>query len=33
MNQRNFIGRQVAKLRYQQGWTQDGLANALQLAG
>ena len=33
MKQRNFIGRQVAKLRYQQGWTQDGLANALQLAG
>jgi transcriptional regulator with XRE-family HTH domain len=33
MKQRNFIGRQVAKLRYQHGWTQDDLARALQLAG
>ena len=29
----NLIGRQVSRLRYQRGWTQDMLADKLQLAG
>jgi len=33
MKQRNFIGRQVARLRNQHGWTQDVFADKLQLAG
>jgi transcriptional regulator with XRE-family HTH domain len=33
MIKRNFIGRQVARLRSQQGWTQDVFADQLQLAG
>jgi len=33
MKQRNFIGRQVSKLRYQRGWTQDEFADQLQFAG
>jgi len=33
MKQMNLIGRQVGRLRYQRGWTQDTLAAKLQLAG
>jgi transcriptional regulator with XRE-family HTH domain len=33
MKRRNFIGRQVGRLRSQQGWTQDIFADKLQLAG
>ena len=33
MIKRNFIGRQVARLRNQHGWTQDSFADQLQLAG
>jgi len=33
MKQMNLIGRQVGRLRYQRGWTQDMLAAKLQLAG
>ena len=29
----NLIGRQVSRLRYQRGWTQDMLVDKLQLAG
>ena len=29
----NLIGRQVSRLRYQRGWTQETLADKLQLAG
>jgi len=33
MKKRNFIGRQVARLRNQHGWTQDVFADKLQLVG
>ena len=33
MKKRNFIGRQVARLRNQHGWTQDAFADKLQVAG
>jgi transcriptional regulator with XRE-family HTH domain len=33
MKQKNFIGRQVSRLRYERGWTQDMLADKLQRAG
>ena len=33
MKQRNIIGRQVAKLRCQQSWTQGDLADELERAG
>jgi transcriptional regulator with XRE-family HTH domain len=33
MKKLNIIGRQVGKLRYQRGWTQERLAARLQLAG
>ena len=33
MIKRNFIGRYVARLRNQHGWTQDVFADKLQLAG
>ncbi len=33
MKQRNFIGRPVARLRNQRGWTQDVFADKLQFAG
>jgi len=31
--QRNFIGRPVARMRNERGWTQDVLADKLQWAG
>jgi transcriptional regulator with XRE-family HTH domain len=33
MKKLNVIGRQVGRLRYQRGWTQEMLAARLQLAG
>jgi len=33
MKKLNVIGRQVGRLRYQRGWTQEMLAGRLQLAG
>ncbi len=33
MRKLNVIGRQVGRLRYQRGWTQEMLAARLQLAG
>src|SRR6266496_637974 len=33
MKKLNVIGRQVGRLRYQRGWTQEILAGRLQLAG
>ena len=33
MKQRNFIGRQVSRLRNENDWTQDEFADQLQLAG
>ena len=33
MKKLNVIGRQVGRLRYQRGWTQEILAARLQLAG
>ncbi len=33
MKKLNVIGRQVGRLRYQRGWTQEMLAAKLQLAG
>ena len=33
MKKKNLIGRQVSRLRYQRGWTQDMLADKLQLTG
>jgi len=33
MKKLNVIGRQVGRLRYQRGWTQEILATRLQLAG
>ena len=33
MKRRNFIGRQVAKLRCQQNWTQGNFADELERAG
>jgi len=33
MKKRNFIGRQVARLRHQQAWTQDEFADKLDFAG
>jgi len=33
MKKRNLIGRQVSRLRYERGWTQDTLADKLQRAG
>jgi len=33
MRKLNVIGRQVGRLRYQRGWTQEILAARLQLAG
>ena len=29
----NLVGRQVGKLRYERGWTQEELSDRLQLAG
>ena len=33
MKKLNVIGRQVGRLRYQRGWTQEMLAARLQVAG
>ena len=33
MKRVNLIGREVGRLRYQRGWTQDELADLLQKAG
>jgi transcriptional regulator with XRE-family HTH domain len=33
MKRLNLIGRNIGRLRYQRGWTQDMLAARLQLAG
>jgi transcriptional regulator with XRE-family HTH domain len=33
MKKKNLIGRQVSRLRYERGWTQDILADRLQRAG
>jgi transcriptional regulator with XRE-family HTH domain len=33
MKKENLIGRQVSRLRYKSGWTQDMLADKLQRAG
>ncbi len=33
MKKLNVIGRQISRLRYQRGWTQEMLAARLQLAG
>src|SRR5207249_12233776 len=33
MKKKNLIGRQISRLRYQRGWTQDMLAAKLQVTG
>jgi transcriptional regulator with XRE-family HTH domain len=33
LKRQNLIGRNIGRLRYQRGWTQDMLAAKLQLAG
>ena len=33
MKKLNIVGRQIGRLRYQRGWTQEMLAGRLQLAG